>query len=107
MAKFNYKGYQYTPEQDDDDDVSKIQHIIWRCGRIKWFDTSHSPYKELTKKEFESFVDRDIVRRTTKAQLARTLIKDLARQLEENHDPRVEEACNFLEELVSEESKEA
>lgn len=59
MIRYSYMKYDYCPEDDVGDDVVKIMHTI-KCqvtGEIVWHDTSHSPYRLLTRQQFIEFID--------------------------------------------------
>jgi hypothetical protein len=59
FASHTYMKYVYCPEDDMDDDVTKIMHTI-KCQvtqEVVWYDTHHSPYKHMSREQFVEFID--------------------------------------------------
>jgi len=106
--KHDYKGYVYIPEEDKDEDNVKIKHVIWFGNRIKFHDTSHSPYSVMSRDDFEEFIDSHIERRMKKLMEVKSLLLEQSVELSmtggsDEMAEKVEKCVAILDELYEEE----
>lgn len=106
--KHDYKGYVYIPEEDNDEDNVKTQHVIWFGNRIKFHDTSHSPYSVMSRDDFEAFIDSHIERRMKKLMEVKSLLLEQSVELSmtggsDEMAEKVEKCVAILDELYEEE----
>ena len=106
--KHDYKGYVYIPEEDSDEDNVKIKHVIWFANRIKFHDTSHSPYSVMSRDDFEAFIDSHIERRMKKLMEVKSLLLEQAVELSmtggsDEMAEKAEKCAQILDELYDEE----
>ena len=106
--KHDYKGYVYIPEEDRDEDNVKIKHVIWLGNRIKFHDTSHSPYSVMSRDDFEEFIDSHIERRMKKLMEVKSLLLEQSVELSmtggsDEMAEKVEKCVAILDELYEEE----
>lgn len=105
--KHDYKGYVYIPEEDSDEDNVKIKHVIWFANRIKFHDTSHSPYSVMSRDDFEAFIDSHIKRRMDGLRLIKEVL--LGKKLKPEkcwgkNLSETERALSLVQELYEEEA---
>ena len=103
-TQYNYKGYVYRPDEDN----GKIKHVIWFGGRIKFHDTSHSPYSVMSRDDFEAFIDSHIERRMKKLMEIKSLLLEQSVELSmtggsDEMAEKVEKCVAILDELYEEE----
>jgi len=106
--KHDYKGYVYIPEEDSDEDNVKIKHVIWFGNRIKFHDTSHSPYSVMSRSDFEEFIDSHIERRMKRLMEVKSLLLEQSVELSmtggsDEMAEKVEKCVAILDELYEEE----
>ena len=102
-TQYNYKGYVYRPDEDN----GKIKHVIWFGGRIKFHDTSHSPYSFMSRDDFEAFIDSHIKRRMDGLRLIKEVL--LGKKLKPEkcwgkNLSETERALSLVQELYEEEA---
>ena len=105
--KHDYKGYVYIPEEDNDEDNVKIKHVIWFGNRIKFHDTSHSPYSVMSRSDFGEFIDSHIERRMKRLMEVKSLLLEQSVELSmtggsDEMAEKVERCTQILDELYEE-----
>jgi hypothetical protein len=63
-----YKGYQYTPEKDQEEDVVKIFHTV-KAPDGSSISIDWSPYEYISENDFKLWIDKGMPKRTGKGPL--------------------------------------